>query len=340
MKTLAALSGASLLLLSACGTTTKTYVANEAVVPADDEDPAASQDFDGDGVIDNNLPALQQALAIVTDLEVVLNGAIDSGTVLIVADITSKDDTFTNDDKKAEVTAFLGEVVGGGAPVFDGTDQIAVSGDTFAFADVSIINGNLTTGQSDFVFALPLDPVNPTLLPFTRAQLRGNVTGDTITGGSLSGVVNSLDFAVAAGGVGDLISGLILSASAEANGGTAVACDGDANNVSADCAAGQLCTDVNNDGTATGSCLLDGDALFQVFTLLDDANGNGLIEVEFNAATNTFNVNEAALVFNLAADGTPSGLLGGQFSLDLDNNNINDSMPLGILFDATLAVRQ
>lgn len=335
MKTLAALSGASLLLLSGCGTFTKTYVANQAIIPADDEDPTASVDFNGDNVIDNNLPQLANALSIVADLDAVLNAAIDDGTVLIVADITSKDETFTNDDKKAEVNAFLGEVVGGGAPLFDGTDQIQVVGDTFDFVDVTIVNGNLNTGPSNFVFALPLDPANPTLLPFSRAQLRGNVTGDTITGGGLSGVVNSIDFAIAASGVGDLVAGLINTASADANGGTAVTCGADA-----DCAGGQVCTDVNADAESTGSCLLDNDPLLNVFSLLNDANGNGLIEIDFNAATNTFNVNEADLVFDLDAEGNASGLLGGQFSLDLDGDAIDESMPLGINFDATLAVRQ
>lgn len=334
MKTLAALSGASLLFLSACGTTTKTFVAEEAIVPADEDDPAVGFDPDGDGEFNNNLVQLQEALGgFGIDISALLNTAIDEGTLLIVADITSKDDTFTDDNKKAEVEAFLGEIVGGGAPLFDGTDQIAVSGDVFSFVDVAITGGNLSTGDSNFVFALPLDPAAPTLLPFSRAQLKGNVTGDIITGGALMGVVNSIDFARTSNGITALVDGLILDASAEANNGAAVSCSADA-----DCAAGQECTDQNGDATATGSCLLAGDGLFTVLTTVD-ANSNGQVEIQFNEATNTFTVNEAGLLFNLDAAGNPSGVFGGQFDLDLDGDDINESLPLGILFNAKLAVR-
>lgn len=344
MKTLAALSGVSLLLAVGCGdVTTKTVVANQATVPADD-DATATQDFDGDNEPDNEINGVANALNLAgLDLEVVLNSAIDAGTVLIAADISAKD--FTNDDKDASVEAFLAAVPAGTLPKFDGTDVLTVSGDTFTFGDVKIVNGNLSTGQSDFVFALPLSAdAPPTLLNFKKAKLSGNVSGAGITGGALSGVIDSIDFAVALGEIGGFVTDLTITASEDANGGAAVNCTSDAVGAfpSADCAAGQVCTADN--AADQGVCVPADNATLQALTLLD-ANGNGQLDVTFNAGTKLFDVNELSLLFAAAGPldtSSPSGAIGSLFSLDINvagGDGVNDSMPLGLKFDGVAATK-
>jgi hypothetical protein len=346
MKTLAALSGATLLLAVGCGKVeTKTFVANQATVPADD-DATVAQDFDLDGEVDNEINGVANALNLAgLDLEVVLNGAIDAGTVLIAADVSAKD--FTNDDKNAAVDAFLASVPAGTTPKFDGTDVLTVSGDVFTFNDVKIVNGNVSTGQSDFVFALPLSADGaPTLLNFKKAKLSGNVSGDVLTGGALSGVIDSIDFAVALGEIGGFVTDLTITASEDANGGTAVDCVSDVagQRASADCAAGQVCT--ANNAVATGVCVDGASATLQALDFLD-ADDNGSLDVTFNAATKQFDVNELSLLFATPPGqgldvASPVGALGSLFSLDINvagGDGVNDSMPLGLKFDGVAATK-
>src|SRR5262245_8934410 len=92
------LSGVGLLVLAGCGggAQTKTFVANDAVVPANGNDPAVTangSDYNGDGVVDKNDNALGDLNATLTtaaglDLNVLINGAIDAGTILVSAEIT------------------------------------------------------------------------------------------------------------------------------------------------------------------------------------------------------------------------------------------------------------
>jgi hypothetical protein len=342
MKTLAALSGAGLLLLVGCGdVTTKTFVASQAVVPADD-DPDGSQDFNADGEVDNEINGVGNALSLAgLDLEQVLNDAIDGGTVLIAADVSAKD--FNNDEKKVTVNAFLATAATL-PPKFDGTDVIDVSagGQIFAFGNPTIINGNLATDQSDFVFALPLAAnAAPTLLAFKQAKLSGNVSADIITGGVLSGVIDSIDFAVALGDIGSFVTDLTITASEDANGGTKVDCTADVvgNRASADCDAGQVCTAQN--AVDAGVCVDSTSATLQALDFLD-GNDNGVLDVSFNAATKDFDVNELSLLFATTGPldtASPVGALGSLFSLDLKGGDgVKDSMPLGLKFDGVAAI--
>jgi len=344
MKTLAALSGASLLVLVGCGdVTTKTFVAQQAVVPADD-DETATQDFDADGEVDNEINGVGNALSLAgLDLEVVLNDAIDAGTVLIAADITAKD--FNNDEKNVTVNAFLATAATL-PPLFDGTDQISVAagGQIFAFGAPTIINGNLATDQSDFVFALPLAAdAAPTLLAFKKAKLSGNVSANVITGGALSGVIDSLDFAVALGDIGSFVTDLTITASEDANGGVVVNCTANiaGNRASDDCAATQVCT--ANNAVDQGVCVDGASATLQALDFLD-GNDNGVLDVSFNAGTKQFDVNELSLLF--ATPGpldttSPQGALGALFSLDINvagGDGVKESMPLGLKFDGVAAI--
>src|SRR5688572_28837266 len=95
-------AGFFLLAVGCGGAETKTFVANEAIVPANEED--AAEDYNNDGVKDgddNALPTLATQLATISqgaiDLEVLLNTAIVDGTLLLGADVTSK---FGKDDDK------------------------------------------------------------------------------------------------------------------------------------------------------------------------------------------------------------------------------------------------
>jgi len=345
-KQIVAFAGAGFLALGCGGgAETKTFLTNQTDVPDDDAETTQSgQDFNADGSIDgtdNALPDLNASLAIAgIDIEALLNGAIAAGTILIAADVTSKDFT---DSNKVDVSAYLAATADGAAPKLDGTDVITLAGNQqeFAFNGAVIAGGNLTTDASQFVFALPLDPANPTLLTLKNAKLAGNVSGATITGGALSGTVDFTDFAVTLGGIGDLVDGLVQQAAADANGGTAQACA-----ANGDCAAigGTICTDVNGDATATGFCIPSDNGVVQILGLTDggaDGNGDGHIDIVFDAAAGVFSTNEATLLVDIAAAGaSPSGIIGGLFRLDLNADGNNDAMGLGLLFNAVAATRQ
>src|SRR5262249_31673785 len=151
---------------------------------------------------DNSLEQLNTQLkglanfGVNIDLQTLISGAITNGTLLIGADVTAKK---LDNDKNPTLVAYLAALSDSTAiPAFDGTDTIVVGGDgtQFTFNSPVIANGSLTTAQSDFVFALPLDPNNPTALTLHNAEITGTIdaTNLKLTGGTLSGTVSTTDF--------------------------------------------------------------------------------------------------------------------------------------------------
>lgn len=308
-KKLVSLSGIGLLALVGCGgnAETKTFLAEEAQVPANAaENEQFGSDYNGDGVVDgddNSLFDLANALGgFGFDLNTLLNDAIVEGTILIGVDITSKN--FENDNN-ATASAYLANTADGGAPVFDGTQEIVVggTGDEFVFEGVTIVNGNLSTAPSDFVFALPIDPANPTLLTLENAILEGTINAEAgiIANGKLSGTINALELAAALPSIADLLNDLIADGTIDA---------------------------------VTAALILGiGDADENI------GNNDGIIDVEFDANAGEFVVNELSIVFDLV-NGAPVNILGALFRLDLNADGTLDAMGLGIGFSAVGAIRQ
>lgn len=343
---LGGLSGMSLLAVGCGGAETKTFVSNEAIVPADAaEGEEFGQDIDEDGEVDNNLDELAGVLNLAgIDLNDAIGAAIIDGAVLIGLDVTSDD--FVNSED-VEVNAYFALIDGGGTPVFDGTDQLLVDGDEFIFNGAKITGSKLTTERSNFQFALPLDPNNPTILSLENAILTGNIAADgSINEGTLSGSINAVEFAKNLNGVGDFAASLV-AADAALFSGAPIACDGNAQGNDADCVdaggVAGICTDSNNNGIATGFCVATDSTsagLFSglVLVLLGAGLTDGTIDVEFDEAAGDFVNNDLSALFTFNA-GAPDGLVGDQFVLDLNADGTNDSIGLGIGFSAVAATR-
>jgi hypothetical protein len=335
-----ALFGVGLIALVGCGQEeTKTFVSNGVTVP--EAGDGTSQDFDNDGAEDNALPGLAGLLQGAAQIDVgqQISDLMAAGTVLIGVDVTSKK---FDDSDKVTVNGYLAQVDGGGAPAFDGQDNIVVQNNNeFDFKNPVIAGGKLSTDQSDFLFVFPFGDINLEL-PLKRAVISADVSADEIANGSISGVVDAVDFAEVLGGFGTGLQGVF-----EANAEAGITCDAGADRVSASClVAGNLCTDSNADGTATGLCVpgtLGALALLNpIGGLIDlDDDNDGSIEIQFDATTKSFVQNEAAELFNMT-NGVIAGnsALGLFFNLDLDNDTNKDSLPLGIRFDAKAAIHK
>lgn len=335
------LSGVGLLVVGCGNAETKTFVANAIILPENsDEASDLGKDQDGDGDVDdddNSLGVAFGALAaagVDIDLNGTLATAVADGTVLIGLDVTAKD--FANDDA-AEATGYLAEIVGGGIPAFDGTDQIAPVDQEFAFNDVSIVNGVIATGGSDFQLVLPIDPANPTVLTLNNTVLDGTINADgTLSNGILTGVIEAVELAKNLNGVGTLIDGLIQTAASVFNaGGAPVACGDDATCEAV--GANGVCTDTNADAEATGVCVdsvVDSGVILLLSITDVNGNGNGTVEITFNEANGNFDVNEAAAIFDI--DG---GVAGGLLGLALFQLEGGTKAGVGVGFAAAAATR-
>lgn len=338
-KKLAAFSGAGLLSLAGCGADTQTTLVQTVAFPGT-ADETNSDDIDGDGDVqanDNSFAGLAQNQLLVDaglDLNGLLQGAVDAGTVAIGFNITAKN--FADDDKKAAAEAFLADL-GGAAPAFDGTDDlstIADGGGPFAFNGVTIVGGQITSDNTnEFVLSLPFDPAAPTNISLKQAKFAATIAADgAMSAGKLTGRIDAADFAAGFEGVSTLINNLTVDDAVLFNpAGTPVTC-GD----QATCdgiAGGGVCTDDNGDANATGLCV--GAASTSAANFDDNGGGigglgiavdtdnNGVFDVSFNGTS--FDVNELAALFDFdAADGdgdgsAVEGLLGVViFQLDLD----------------------
>jgi cysteine-rich repeat protein len=325
----------------------RTFIMNQLDLPDDDQEIALfGQDFNGDGQIDfedNAARAVQTILSTISQggfaLELNLNDDISSGQLLLTKDLASAG--FVDTDN-VSLLGFLGELVVGGAPGFDGSDVVTAppGSPTFPFQAPFITSQVVTTARSSFFFPFAFGPTTTIFLPMGNTVLTGTLdpTASAIQNGALSGTINSLDFAASMPVLASAINELIQGEAREYNnGGQPIACSNDVTCTDVGVGGG-VCTERDGLNANTGVCVAAGGPASQILPFTDqDEDGNS--EVQFNEVTGIFIQNELNLVFEFNENRFPGGLLGNLFDLDLDGDGVNDAMGIGVGFSSVSAIR-
>jgi hypothetical protein len=171
------------------GSTTAQYVANSLTLPSGRDKFAF--DLNGDQTLDNQLGGILGALAAqIPNLQMTVDDAVKSGSVIILMEETSKDATFRNDSATGVIVAKGSTVT---APVFDGSGNFTVDP---AFASINaLFKGKIVAGKyTSNNPAVTTSPVSLTLdVPLIQGQapLELNIVGGRITFTSDSGQLMS-----------------------------------------------------------------------------------------------------------------------------------------------------
>lgn len=315
----------------------RTFVVDSILIPTNDTQAAAvGSDYNGDGIVDendNSLADLQNAmLNLGFSLNVAVDNAITSGTLLYAFDVTADD---LQNDATAQTLGYPASIVGGAAPLFNGADLITTLEQESLLQGGAITSGILRAGPSDFFFGIPLDINDTTILPMENTLLETGISATLLSGGKLTGTISAVDFAPVTVEIANQINIEIQIQAQTFGNGTAISCLDNTPCLNG----GGFCTDQDGDATATGVCL-DANATIAA-ALIGDTDKDGILEVEFDTATGTFRQNELAIFFNIASSGAaPSGLIGNLFRLDLDADGRKESIGIGASFTAVPATRQ
>jgi cysteine-rich repeat protein len=315
-----------------------TFLVDSLTVPINDGQSAIfGSDYNGDGVIndrDNSLGDLNAAMEnLGIDIQVGIDNAINDGVLLYGFDVTADD---LINDTTVSVLSYLAALFNASSPSFDGSDVLIPTSPESLLQGGNIANSRLRAGPSDFLFGLPLDPINVTILPMENTIIEANISAVGLTTGKLTGTISATDFAPITQDIALQINALVQTEAQNFGGGVAIQCQDDT-----PCqASGGVCTDRNGDAEISGVCISPNAPVVSILALAD-ADQDGIIEVTFDNSTGTFIENEVALFFDITRPGgAPIGIIGNLFRLDLDQNGDNDAIGFGVGLTAVSATRQ
>ncbi len=211
------------------GSTVDGFNLDELVSDESDPQGCFIEDFtapDGRTGVDNQLAELAPILAtaLMTDLSTTIQEAINSGSIVLLAEVTGVDD-IANDDC-VTMNLYLGLVPGDGAPMVSGGTLTA--GQTFDINEVSLMGGNPLISIPNVTIdagTLQAGPVNLPLmldiggtaltLTVRAATLRVDVTDTTISNGTLGGELNIDELIMAVDGIGGDLDPMIVRSTLE-----------------------------------------------------------------------------------------------------------------------------
>lgn len=321
------------LLSGACFTKQpqpRTFLVNNIHIPDGTEPEEIGFDFDGDGEIDNGLESwarLWESLGF--DPQQKFNNLVASGDFLVAFDLYQ----FAIQDD----LLFGYRAVGQGVPRFDGTDQVEPLSSIFPFETPEVQNTKFQTSAPFFEWALiPFDSGEVLTLPLENVHVSAILLDNSLTQGQLSGTLPALATAKILEEIPRAFEALQFSEATAFNNGLApISCDGSDAVCVVDGVTG-FCPDQLADGVSNGFCVAT-DSTTELAMSVLDADGDGLLVVDFDEGFERFNQNDLALLFDFEPGQDPSGIFGNLYDLDTDADGVNDAMGVGVGFGAVSA---
>jgi hypothetical protein len=327
----------SLGYFACSGGEAQTFVIKELIIPQEEDDLSSSDDLDSDGTLDNSLPNWVSTASILgLDIQEQLTEQVNSGEYLFGIDIDHR--------SRFHVDFSMFRATSPELPRFDGSDQIFSTGEEFSFPEASF----------DRYQSFPLKAQGATfdwlLFPFGVGDLITVPLQDARVGafffdddsklkGKITGHVNVLDAARLMERVPAIFDAVLASESVEFGGGKAVPCESNSTGLAFACtevSPESFCSDRIVDHHITGVCVGQDTASRRLLQFMD-INLDGHYSVDFDEASGLFLENELALMLDLQSGFSPRGIVGSMFTLDLDRDDINESMPIGVHFTAIIA---